>query len=298
MSSDDSDKTLFRQPGATDQTIIRPMPGGGRRAANPVEPSIAPAAPAAVAQPRYPSHVAAAPASILPTHGLNPLVDAASVLITVFEKTRQSPSHSNVDGLYQVLVTEIQQFENRARLQAIKPEIVLAARYLLCTVLDEAVLNTPWGAESNWPQRSLLSTFHNETAGGEKFFLILDRLRAAPMENLQILELIYLLLSLGFEGKYKLDQRGRDALERIRDDLFAIIRAYRGDYERTLSSHWQGLGRVRNSLASYVPMWVIAVSVLTVLVLTYSGFKYGLHHSSAPAAQQLMEISDTATQRN
>lgn len=293
MSSDDFDKTLFRQPDQSDQTIVRPMPGGGRRAASPVTPQTPPPAqPPLTGQATQPS---ATLASVQPAQGLNPLVDAASVLLTVFEKTRQSPSHSNVDGFYQVLVSEIQQFENRARLQGLKAEVLLAARYLLCTVLDEAVLNTPWGAESHWPQRTLLSTFHNETSGGEKFFLILDRLQASPMENLQALELVYLLLSLGFEGKYKFDPRGRDALEQIRQDLFTIIRTYRGNYERTLSAHWQGAGRVSNSLASYIPMWVVVVSVISILALTYTGFKYGLHQSSAPAAEELMEISKTAT---
>jgi type VI secretion system protein ImpK len=291
MSSDDFDRTIFRQPDASsDQTIIRPMPGGDRRATNHVTPSARPVA--AMPQPRYDVQMTPAGMALMqPTHGLNPLVDAASVLITVYEKTRQSSNHSNVDGLHQVLVSEIQKFENNARLQGISAEILLAARYLLCTVLDEAVLNTPWGAESLWPQRTLLSTFHNETSGGEKFFLILDRLRNSPMENLQILELIYLLLSLGYEGKYKFDPRGRDSLQQIRDDLFATIRSYRGDGERTLASHWQGLGWVNRSLVSYVPIWVVFVSVAVILVITYSGFKYGLHLSSEPAAQQLMEIS-------
>ncbi len=295
MSNED-DKTVFRQPpGGSDRTVIRPMPGGRSAPGAPrspqpggaaAPPPVAPSAPAA--PPRFDTEAA----YFRVARGLNPLVNSAAALIAVFEKTRGAVSHSDVGGLHQRIVNEMKAFETRAKEQGIKPEIVLSARYILCAVLDEAVLNTPWGSESAWNQRTLLSVFHNETAGGEKFFLILDRMRETPAENLQMLELIYICLSLGFEGKYRLSNRGRDEIERIRDDLFTVIRSHRGEYERTLSPSWQGLGRVRNTLAEYVPMWVIASFVGAVLFLSYSGFRYWLYRSSSPVAQQLIEISE------
>ena len=168
----------------------------------------------------------------------------------VYEKTRHSVSHPDVGGLYQRLVNEIKVFDSRAKEQGVRAEVVLAARYIICALLDEAVLNTPWGAESAWPQKTLLSTFHNETAGGEKFFLILDRMRESPAENLYILELIYICLSLGFEGKYRVIHRGRELVGQLREELFGVIRTYRGDYERALSPKWQGLGKMRKDRKS------------------------------------------------
>ena len=206
-------------------------------------------------------------------------------------------SHPNVGGLHQRLVNEIKAFEANAKEQGIKPEVVLSARYILCTVLDEAVLNTPWGAESAWTQRTLLSMFHNETSGGEKFFLILDRMRDMPAENLSILEMIYIFLSLGYEGKYRVLHRGKEALEQIRDELFRIIRNHRGEYERSLSPSWEGLGRIKNSLAEYIPMWVIASVVAGVLLVSYTGFRYWLYQSSAPVAQQLVDISNNKPEK-
>src|SRR5690606_38681529 len=116
----------------------------------------------------------------------------AATLIAVFEKTRQSMSHPDVGGLHQRLTNEVRAFESRLREMGMRQETVLAARYVLCSALDEAVLNTPWGSESAWAQRTLLTVFHNETSGGEKFFLILDRTRQSPAENLDMLELIYI----------------------------------------------------------------------------------------------------------
>ena len=297
MSTDNSDKTVFRKPsGAADRTVMRPRPGGRGNA--PAQASANQQMPGS-AQPAYnPAAQSIPPAFDTQAayfrigKGLNPLVNAASTLIAVFEKTHKSMSHPNVGGLHQRLVNEIKAFETKAKEQAMQPEIVLSARYILCTVLDEAVLNTPWGAESAWTQRTLLSMFHNETSGGEKFFLILDRMRNMPAENLYILEMIYLFLSLGYEGKYRVIHRGKESLEQIRDELFRIIRNHRGEYERSLSPSWQGLGRMKNSLAQYIPMWVVASVVSGVLLLSYSGFRYWLYQSSAPVAQQLTDIAD------
>lgn len=306
MSTENPDKTVFRQPADTgDRTIMRPRPGGRSSA-----PAVSPVhqgqpLPDTQAQSYNSAPVARSAPPSFDTQavyfrkgqGLNPLVNVASTLIAVFEKTHKSMSHPNVGGLHQRLVNEIKAFETNAKEQGIKPEVVLSARYILCTVLDEAVLNTPWGAESAWTQRTLLSMFHNETAGGEKFFLILDRMRDMPAENLNILELIYIFLSLGYEGKYRVIHRGKETLEQIRDELFRIIRNHRGEYERALSPNWEGLGRIKNSLAEYIPMWVVASVVGGVLLLSYSGFRYWLYQSSEPVAQQLVDIADNKPEK-
>jgi len=302
MSSDNSDKTVFKKPvNPGDRTVLRPTPGGRGATTTqqnqqvtppqhqPVHPQTNQSIP-----PQHPQYETQA-VYFRTINGLNPLMNEASTLLAVFEKTHQTVSHPNVGGLHQRLVNEIKAFEARAREQGIKPEIILSARYVLCTVLDEAVLNTPWGAESAWTQRTLLSIFHNETSGGEKFFLILDRMRDTPAENLYILELMYICISLGFEGKYRVIHRGRDMLEQIRDELYRIIRNHRGEYERALSPSWHGLGKIRNSLAQYLPMWVVASIVGAALVLSYSGFRYWLYHSSSPVSQQLTDIAENKT---
>ena len=298
MSSDDSDKTVFRQPANTgDRTVMRPTPGGrgaGRESTGLTQHGVVPQARQAgpAASPNYQDSMHT---QFRTLYGLNPLVNAASMLLAVYEKTHLSMSHPDVGGLHQRLTTEIKNFDNRAREQGIKPELVLAARYILCTVLDEAVLNTPWGAESAWPQRTLLSIFHNETAGGEKFFTILDRIRHMPSDNLYLIELMYICLSMGFEGKYRVVHRGKEILEQTRDELFSIIRRFRGEYERDLSSHWKGLGQTRSTLAQYIPMWVVASVVGGLMMLSYSGFRYWLYLSSSPVAQQLEDIANNKT---
>ena len=291
--TDDNDKTVFRQPSVqSDRTMIRPTPGRRGSGSSPAAQS--------PQQPVSPQHSPVEPkmgveaAYFKTVRGLNPLVNVAATTLAVFEKVRQAVSHNDVGDLHQRLVNEIKQFDKYAREQGIQSELVLSARYVLCTVLDEAVLNTPWGSESTWTQRTLLSAFHNETSGGEKFFMILDRMRQAPAQNLDMLELMYICLSLGFEGKYRVSHNGRDKAEQIREEIFSVIRSYRGDYERSLSPTWQGLGKIRNTLAEYLPIWVVASVIGVVLLLGYSGFRFWLYRSSAPVIEQLVEVRQAA----
>lgn len=300
----DKDKTVFRNtPGGQgskgDRTVIKPTPGGRSGYNQTMPPRGADAtqqrSPRDAGQPSmHPSApVYSDPESVefKTQYGLNPVVNAASMLIAVFYKTRQTVSHPNVGGLYQQLVGAIRNFEATLKAKGVSPEIVLAARYVVCTALDEIVLSMPWGAESGWAQRTLLSTFHSETHGGEKFFLLLEKMKERPREHLDVLELMYVFLSLGFEGRYRLSSRGRETVEKIRDDLFHIIRTARGDYERALSSHWQGLGRMKNTLAQYVPMWVVASVLAGILTLSYSGFRFFMYRSSDHVVQQLDTIA-------
>jgi len=304
MSSEKNDKTVFKQPSvSSDRTVIRPSPGrkSGGAASSPVTSAVPPVQPPPAArsaqyQPDIQAQAGTESQDYFATsRGLNPLVNAASTLIAVFEKTRSSLSHPDVGGLHQRLVSEIKQFETQAKEIGIKPEIVLSARYCVCTALDEAVLNTPWGSESAWPQRTLLSVFHNETSGGEKYFQILTRMLEQPAENLHILELMYIFLSLGFEGKYRVIHRGRDMIEQLRDEVYTTIRRQRGEYERSLSPHWQGLGKTRRSLTNYLPIWVVASILGAVLLISYSGFRVWLFESSSPVVEKLDEIADMRT---
>ena len=207
---------------------------------------------------------------------LNPLVAAASSLLSEVVRLKHSFESEDLDALNQRLTREIKVFEHRALHDGAESSQVMAARYVLCTVVDEAVVTTPWGNESEWSQMSLLSSFHNETFGGEKFFQLLARLSRNPVKHLPMLELMYLCLSLGFEGKYRVLQRGMLELEAVRDSLYRQIRQLRGDVPREVSPHWQGLKDTRRRLVRIVPWWLVALFTLMCLVMMYAGFAWVL----------------------
>jgi type VI secretion system protein ImpK len=229
-------------PGAT---ILIPTPGGARAAFVAAAASAAPIAPNA--------------------GGLNPLLRAANPLLELAVPLRQLPTHPNVEELRTQLIQMMRTFETQGRASGIDDEKLGASRYCLCTFLDESIASTPWGA-GMWASRSLLVTFHNEASGGERFFLILQRLAQNPAANVDVLELIYVILGLGFEGRYRLIDGGRTQLDTIRERLETMIRTQRGAAERDLSVHWLPVKAERKPLLQLVPLWVAAAVACVLLV--------------------------------
>ena len=248
-----------------DATVIRPRPGAGRRA--PSEP--APARPPASAQQSDPLSAAALDAV---GFGLGPLVRAASPLLLLAGQLRGTVSGPDVSMLRRHAMDEIRRFEDRARAAGIQNETVLAARYALCAALDEAVLSTPWGGQSEWTQQSLLVALHKEAWGGEKFFDMLDKVSRDPKHHIDLMELQYLCLAMGFAGKYHAGGRGQGQLADIQHELYRKIREHRGTAPKELSPRWKGIEDRRNPLIRYVPWWVVAAGVAGVLVVSFALF--------------------------
>lgn len=275
MSQDDP----FAVFGDEDKTIIRPSPGGRR-------PSPAMERP----PPRMP---AAGPAVELPQSGGfrdNPVTALAAPLLGVVARLRTTATLPDIAGLRQELVASLRNFQNGILGQGIPQEQARVASYALCALLDETILNTPWGAQSDWSHQTLLVQFHREAWGGENFFKALKGLVQQPAQNLFLLEFFFLCLSLGFEGQYRRDPRGANALEQMRGELFRLIQRVRGDYERELSPRWRGLKDLRPALVRYVPLWVVGAAAAALLALVYLGFLLAISSASDPLFNRISAL--------
>jgi type VI secretion system protein ImpK len=267
-----------------DATKLRPRPGAGRRTfVDPVRPRVA--VPAAA----DPDAMPAAARALLGV-GLNPLVRAASPLLLLMAQMRETLSSVDVPGLRRHALEEIRRFEEQGRSSGVPNEVVLAARYTLCAGLDEAVLSTPWGNQSEWAQHPLLVALHREAWGGEKFFEMLDRISQDPNRYIDLMELQYLALAFGFAGKYQVQERGQERLLEVQQDLYRKIRNHRGPTEGGLSLRWRGLEDRRNPLLRYLPWWVVAAAALPILAIAFTAYYTGLAQVAAPVHAELAKI--------
>ncbi|MGA2403059.1 MAG: type IVB secretion system protein IcmH/DotU, partial [Syntrophobacteraceae bacterium] len=258
--------------GSGGKTVVRPSPGGRRRQTRVMGES------EAIPGRGRPQMDRQAGPEFIPS--ANQLTANALPLLMVVPKLRKIAFHQSVKDLQERLVAEIGTFQNRSLQQGYSEEQVRTASYLICSLVDETVLNTPWGSESFWGHDTLLVKFHREAVGGEEFFPIVERLMRRPTEHLDLLELAYMCLSLGFEGKYRLLPNGNRVLEELRLDVYTEIQRLRGDSGLSLSINWQGLRDLRSPLTRYVPMWVLWVGAGLVLLLVYLGFSYKINIAS------------------
>jgi type VI secretion system protein ImpK len=274
-------------PPPSDRTLIMPRPGG-------LGPGVSP-------QPAYAAPAAAQPAPSGPMLtgrglGLNPLERAAGPLLALLTRLRGTIAHAAPASLRAQLLGYLRQFEEQAREAGVPQDQVMLARYVLCTALDEAVLSTPWGSSSEWGRQSLLITLHNEAWGGEKSFQLLEHCLQNPRERLNLLELLYLCMCLGFEGRYRVMQDGRSQLEALRERTAATIRSVRGEAERELSPHWRGVQLARNRLAQYLPPWVGLAIGLALLLLLLFGLRLKLAADAEPVFRNINALGDVPVQ--
>jgi type VI secretion system protein ImpK len=223
--------------------------------------------------------------------GLNPLVQAASPLLLRMGQMRNATAGSvDVPSLRRAALEEIRRFEERARAAGVRNEIVLAARYVLCAGLDEAVLSTPSGSQSEWAQHPLLVALHREAWGGEKFFEMLDRIVVDPARHIDLIELQYLILALGFTGKYQMLERGHEQLADLQHNLHRTIQNQRGAAPADLSLQWRGLEDQRNRLIRYVPWWVVVAAACAILGVMFAIYYTRLATQANPLHERLALI--------
>src|SRR5687768_16303479 len=267
---------------ADSSTVIRPRPGAGRRGPNdaPHRPTVVPSR-----SPAEPAPVPVRTQEILGS-GVNPLVRAATPLLLLSGQVR-SMTTADVATLRRHTQEEIRRFEQHARAAGIGEKAVLQARYALCAVLDEAVLSTPWGAQSEWAQQTLLVALHREAWGGERFFEFIKQMSANPAESIDLIELQYLCIAFGFTGKYRVRPDGQERLAAIQHGLYRLIREQRGVPSPQLSLRWQGVQDRRNPLLRYVPWWVVGAAALGILAVTFTYFRASLGRLTAPVHADL-----------
>lgn len=227
--------------------------------------------------------------------GPNSLVAAAWALLSQVAQLRSSSGRESLPALNDRLSSAITAFEVRALHLGVETDEVMSARYVLCSVIDEAVVTTAWGNRSDWSKTSLLSRFHNETFGGEKFFQLLEQLCRDPVKHLDLLELMYLCLSMGFEGKYRVMARGGTQLERVRDGLYRQIRHVRG--ERLPIAALAVTERAPGPRLRIVCATWAGVFTLVCLAAMYSGFAWVLNNERMTVLQpfQLLAPDQTRT---
>lgn len=226
--------------------------------------------------------------------GLNTLVAAAWAVLAEAAQLKGRVGRESLGALNERLVSAITQFEQRALHEGVENAEVNTARYVLCAVLDEAVVTAQWDSHGDWSKISLLSRFHHETLGGEKFFTLLERLSRDPIKHVAMLELMYLCLAIGFEGKYRVVERGVVQLEALRDGLYRQIRHVRGEPAPPMPA--PALRRRNRRLRRLSTPWLVGC-VLACLLAMYTGFAWvlGNERVTALASFQLMAPALTRT---
>jgi type VI secretion system protein ImpK len=220
------------------------------------------------------------------------IVAEAAPLLHLAHTLRRRDTAPPIATLRRDTIAAVRDYERHLGVAGILPEQARAAHYVVCATLDDVIRSRPWGGD--WAVAGLVSTFHHDVTGGDKVFELLAHFQSAPGANRDLLLLIYLCLSLGFEGRTRVSPRGALELSQIRDNLYRILRSQFGVVERDLSPHWQGQDARHSPQRRSRLFWLFTGLTALLLLLIAGGVSMQLGRAADTTLAQMATLPPDA----
>ena len=221
-------------------------------------------------------------------HHSGVILSESKPLLTLMTYIRQCQEPPDTDLLHQRVLHQVEMFIQKCRENQYPNYLIEPSTYCLCAALDEAVLSTKWGTQSIWVQKTLLGFFRFGNSGGENFYSILDELAREPRKNIEVLELIYFILSLGFEGKYYGEKRiYRDE---FRNRLFGILKLNKDKFEMQLSPHWKDSQPIVDRKHRQTRLKKFSFYCFSLMAVIWAGFNFTAYQHSRSLLKMLSQI--------
>lgn len=192
----------------------------------------------------------------------NTLINLSAELLAILTTLPQQQEVVNLPELHQYLVRSVNELHNRGLHAGYPPRMMEKTCYALCAALDEEVMNTAWGRKGCWENHALVSQLFQQRNAGEVFFVLLERARQNVPKMIDFIELLYLLIRLGFRGRYQ--NTNEHELARLADNLYKEIREHQKPRKHQamtmLRASWRPLNVI--SVRQYLPV-VIFILLLS-----------------------------------
>lgn len=201
--------------------------------------------------------------------GDNKLVSAFSVLLGLAPELERASAPENADTLNSRFHDNLIYSRDTAISDGVPSARADQAAWFVAAMLDDIVLNTPWGASSVWPRQPLVTQLSGDVDAGERFYNRLDELMRYPDRDPDLLELAYYCLSLGFRGRYRVQgASGEAAITQLRG---RIARQFTKEDAPELSPRWRGVDAPDEPPRFAVPIWTIPLVAVALLAAVYVG---------------------------
>lgn len=174
------------------------------------------------------------------------------------------------------------QFEGNARNLGKASAAIGDAKYAFCALMDEIVLSSDFPIREDWERAPLQLRLFGEHLAGERFFDKLETLRLDPVANLEVLEVFYTCLLLGFQGKYLLE--GSEKLNYLISRLGQEITHARGG-SADFAPNWKLPQRFQQYVRNELPLWLFFALLAIVAAVLFFAFRWFLLGETEDLAQ-------------
>ncbi|MGV3739812.1 MAG: type IVB secretion system protein IcmH/DotU [Gammaproteobacteria bacterium] len=213
----------------------------------------------------------------------NPLVAAASPVLSLLERLCVSTALPAIDGMRENLEHELFAFHSRLSHQQYGEDAIALAYYLVSATVDELLGKNYLRV---YGQPSIFKAFTpsnaNDLGPESQFFVIVNHLKDSEGQYIDLLELAYYCLIAGFEGEQHLKTDGRQILENLMEDLHKIIQRHRVYKPQLLFKASTPIVEETKNYKSLITAITLSVSVLLAI---YMGSQRLLNHQASNVFQ-------------
>lgn len=201
----------------------------------------------------------------------NPLLNAYAALLGLAPELERATAPENPDILRTRLLDSLTQARDSAVSAGVPLSRADQGAWFVGALLDDIALNTPWGGNSGWPRMPLVVSMYGNVDAGERFFDLAEDLIRFPERDPHLLELVFLCLSLGFRGKYRINPgAGEASIAQMRVQMTRLLRDRDTD-DAALAPHWQGVEATDEDRGFIVPLWSIGLMAIALITAVYVG---------------------------
>lgn len=221
----------------------------------------------------------------------NPILAAAAPLLMLLGQLRLVPVERQAEPLADHAAAAIDRFDRALEKAGVAEEDARIAKFVLCETADDLVGNLPWPRKDAWAQYSMLSQFFHVEPSGTGFFEALNKILASPEAHYDLLELMYVCLSLGYEGQYRGLKREDTSLERVRRDVYETLRYFRPRVDEDISPRWQGLAATMARSSTRLPLWAVAAAATALLTAAFFALRVFITNEGDATAGELLALN-------
>ena len=261
-----------------------------RRAVMRNAPAAPASAPAAAALPQALPVLAPSSSNVAVPAG-RALLHAADALLALLPRLRSLTAPADPAALQAQLLQRLSAFEAEATANGEAAAHIAGARNLLCHFVDEVLGATPWGAQGLWARHALVPASQARTPSADPL-LLMQYVLADPAAHAPLIELFYVCIALGFEGRLRNTPQAHAELEALTTRLHALLPTRRGRARapRTLSPHWRGLATRGHRDLSALPLWALVAFSAALLLALWLALNARLDARARPVFARLAAV--------
>jgi type VI secretion system protein ImpK len=188
-------------------------------------------------------------------------------LFLIIIRMREAEDLGDPAALRKLITYYISLFEKNCKAIGMDQDSIVEAKYAMIALMDETVLSVPGACRDYWISRPMQLDYFGDNIAGQEFYEKLQKMLLQPENKKHVLEVFFLCLALGFEGKYKMFN-GEERIA-IMEDLGRKLRRTRIRASSDLSPHGkrpESSGEKRAG-TFFFPLWLSgAIAAAAVVV--------------------------------